>query len=306
MRAAVETEGLGLSLGGRPVLRDVTLSVRPGEVFGVLGPNGAGKTTTVRLLNGLLRPTTGHARVCGLDPAREGDAVRRRTGVLTEAPALYERLSGEANLAYFAALHDVPRADRPRRVQAALAAVGLTTRARDLAGTYSKGMQQRLAIARAILHEPELLFLDEPTAGLDPESAERVGALIDAWRAAGRTVFLATHHLGDAERQGDRFAFYAHGRLEAVGTRAELAHRAGVRAGVTLGFQGPAPALPAHPAIAAVEVQADRLAVTLSDVDAIPDVVALAIAAGGRIVRVEPREASLQELYFAIVGREGP
>jgi ABC-2 type transport system ATP-binding protein len=166
-------------------------------------------------------------------------------------------------------------------------------------------MQQRLAIARAILHEPELLFLDEPTAGLDPESAERVGRLIEAWRAAGRTVFLATHHLGDAERQCDRFAFYAQGRLEAHGTRAELAHRAGVRAGVTLTFAGSPPELPPHAAITAIERQADRLVVALAAADAIPDVVAAAVAAGGRVLRVEPREASLQELYFAIVGREG-
>ncbi|MDB5097912.1 MAG: putative transporter ATP-binding protein [Cyanobacteria bacterium RYN_339] len=302
---AVEMENLGLTLGGRPIVAGVTLRVRPGEVFGVLGPNGAGKTTTVRLLNGLLRPTSGHARVCGLDPATQGDAVRRRTGVLTEAPALYERLTGAQNLAYFAALHAIPRADRPRMVKVALSAVGLTPRGDDPAGTYSKGMQQRLAIARAILHEPEVLFLDEPTAGLDPESAERVGTLIDTWRAAGRTVFLATHHLGDAERQCDRFAFYAHGRLEAHGTKAELAHRAGVTAGVTLGFQGAVPELPAHPAVTGVERRDGELVVALAASDAIPDVVALAVAAGGRILRVEPRAASLQDLYFAIVGREG-
>jgi ABC-2 type transport system ATP-binding protein len=303
VECAIETNGLGLTLNGRSILEGVNLGVRRGEVFGVLGPNGAGKTTTVRLLNGLLKPTSGTARVWGLNPATEGDAVRKRSGVLTENPALYERMTARANLAFFSALHDIPVNRQRATIDRALTAVGLAGRADDRAGTFSKGMQQRLAIARAILHEPELLFLDEPTAGLDPESAERVTTLVAHWRAAGRTVFLATHHLGDAEKQCDRFAFFAGGRVVAAGTKAELALLAGARPRLILAFANPAPELPAMPEIEALETRPDGWLVTLKDASVTPRVVEAALAAGGQIMRVEPQTATLEDLYFALVGR---
>jgi ABC-2 type transport system ATP-binding protein len=303
---AIETNLLGLTIQGRTILDSVSLTVRRGEVFGVLGPNGAGKTTTVRLLNGLLKPTLGSARVWGLDPTTQGDAVRRRSGVLTEAPALYERLTARENLEFFCAMHDLPVSHRTAAVERALQAVGLSSRSDDRVGHFSKGMQQRLAIARAIVHEPDLLFLDEPTAGLDPESAQRVTALVEHWRGAGRTIFLATHHLGDAERQCDRFAFYANGRVVATGTKWELALMAGAQSRLLLTFAGPPPTLPPLAAIKALETTSNGLLVTLEDATGTPSVVEAAVAAGGRVTRVEPLEASLEDLYFALVGRSEP
>src|SRR5262249_20407472 len=195
-----------------------------GEVFGVLGPNGAGKTTMVRLLNGVLAPSVGTCRVLGFDPATQGSEVRRRTGVLTESPALYERMTARENLRFFGTMYAVPDEKLSLRAATMLDAFGLAERADDKVGGFSKGMKQRLALARALLHEPEMLFLDEPTAALDPEAARRVTELIMEFsHQAGRTVFLCTHYLPEAQRLCDRVAVLNHGRLIALGTLAELA-----------------------------------------------------------------------------------
>ena len=201
----------------------LSLEVHAGEVFGLLGHNGAGKTTTVRLLNGVLTPYGGKARVLGLDPVKDGLALRHRTGVLTEDPALDERLTARENFSYYADLYGVPRSRVPERVEELLREFGLADRADEPVGGYSKGMKQRLALARALLHEPELLFLDEPTAGLDPVAAREVHGLIrELSRVKGRTVVLCTHNLIEAQRLCHRVAVLERGTLMALGTPEEL------------------------------------------------------------------------------------
>jgi ABC-2 type transport system ATP-binding protein len=201
----------------------MTYQVHEGEVFGLLGPNGAGKTTTVRLLNGVLTPTGGHVRVLGLDPTSQSSALRRRTGVLTENPSFYERLTVRENLTTHGRLYGVPETQLRQRVDELLETFGLWDRASDKIDGFSKGMKQRLALARAVLHDPELLFLDEPTSGLDPEAARQMTQLIaQLSHREGRTVFLCTHNLDEAQRLCDRVAVMNQGRLLAVGSPAEV------------------------------------------------------------------------------------
>ncbi|MNS32333.1 Daunorubicin/doxorubicin resistance ATP-binding protein DrrA [compost metagenome] len=301
---AIQADDLALSFGPLQALDGISLSVRPGEVFGVLGPNGAGKTTTVRVLNGLIKPDRGHTRVWGLDSLTQGDAVRRHTGVLTESPSLYEAMTGRANLRFFGTLHGLSGARLDERVTAALEAVGLVERAHDKAGTYSKGMKQRLAIARAILHDPPVLFLDEPTSGLDPESANQVNALIRRLAEAGRTVYLCTHLLNEAERLCRRFALFHRGRVLATGTKADLEAQVGSQAGVRLVFAGSAPALQALPGERDRTLDGEALTLRLDAPERIPEVVAAVVAAGGRLMQVEPLTATLEELYFALMRRQ--
>lgn len=300
---AIEARGLVRRFGEREALADVSFEVVAGEVFGVLGPNGAGKTTTVRVLNGMIAPHAGESRVCGLDPRVDGDAVRARTGVLTEQPAIYEPLTGRANLAFFGKLRGFSGHDLDRAVDAALGAVGLLDRADTVASTYSKGMKQRLAIARAVMHRPEVLFLDEPTTGLDPVAAEQIAGLVRAAASEGRAVYLCTHLLNEAERLCRRYALFDRGRVLACGTKAELAARVGLRAGVTLGFAGPPPNFPALPGELGRDLAGERLRLRLDASDRVPDVVAAVVAAGGRLMAVEPDEATLEELYFALMAQ---
>ncbi|MDQ2691235.1 MAG: ABC transporter ATP-binding protein, partial [Chloroflexota bacterium] len=192
--AVIQTSSLSRRFGEKNAVDQLTLEVHPGEIFGFLGHNGAGKTTTVRLLNGVLEPSDGKATVLGLDPQTEGPALRARTGVLTETPSLDERLTAQENLSIYADLYGVPRGDVAERVKALLVDFELLERAHDKVGGYSKGMKQRLALARALLHRPEVLFLDEPTAALDPVAARHVHRLVENLaRREGSTVFLCTH-----------------------------------------------------------------------------------------------------------------
>jgi len=175
----IQISAISRRFGEKNAVDHLTLDVQAGEIFGFLGHNGAGKTTTVRLLNGVLEPISGNARVLGLDPQTEGPALRARTGVLTETPSLDERLTARDNLSFYADLYNVPRADVPGRVNSLLTEFELADRAGEKVGGYSKGMKQRLALARALLHKPEVLFLDEPTAALDPVAARHVHALVE-------------------------------------------------------------------------------------------------------------------------------
>ena len=304
--SAIVTNGLCRHFGDTVAVDDLTLEVYAGEVFGFLGHNGAGKTTTVRLLNGVLTPSGGTARVLGLDPVRDGPALRRRTGVLTETPSLDERLTARENLAIYADLYGVPVAEIARRVETLLVTFELADRADELVGGYSRGMKQRLALARALLHEPEVLFLDEPTAGLDPVATRRVHQLIARLsREGGRTVFLCTHNLAEAQKLCDRVAVLEHGRLVAVGTPTELAHRLwrGLRLEVELAPDGAPAAVEAMRAVSGVEEvewDADIVLVRVADREVVPGLVATAVAAGGRVYRVVPREPTLEDVYFAL------
>jgi ABC-2 type transport system ATP-binding protein len=204
---AIRTERLGRRFGELWALRDVDLELAPGEVFGLLGPNGAGKTTAVRLLTSLIAPTEGRAWIDGYEVTADADEVRARIGILTETPGLYDRLTATQNLDFFARLHGLDPTTRAERIERFLRLFELWDRRDDLTGGFSKGMKQKLAIARALIHEPSVVFLDEPTAALDPEAAFVVREAIASLRGAGRTIVLCTHNLDEAERLCDRIAF---------------------------------------------------------------------------------------------------
>jgi ABC-2 type transport system ATP-binding protein len=207
-------------------LRGISFEVERGELFGLLGPNGAGKTTTIKILTTLLLPTAGSARVLGFDPAREPGKVRPRIGhVFGGDRGMYDRLSALDNLRYFADLYRVPVREKRTRIAELLELVGLTGRERERVETYSRGMRQRLHIARGLLHDPEILFLDEPTIGLDPLGAREVRETVAALRTQGKTILLTTHYMYEADELCQRIAVIAEGKLAAAGTPQELKAR---------------------------------------------------------------------------------
>jgi ABC-2 type transport system ATP-binding protein len=301
----IVTHGLTRRFADTLAVDDLTLDVYPGEVFGFLGHNGAGKTTTVRLLNGVLTPSAGQARILGLDPMADGPALRRQTGVLTETPSLDERLTARVNLSLYADLYGVPKAEVKHRVDALLAAFDLTERADDKVGEYSKGMRQRLALARTVVHEPTLLFLDEPTAALDPVAARQVHEMILRTAREGRTVFINTHNLVEAQRLCDRVGVMEHGRLVVLGAPHELARRL-VR-NLSIEFElapdSVVPALQALQALPGLTSASQRngvIVVSGAEREAIPDLISALVDAGVRIYQVTPQEPTLEDVYFAL------
>jgi ABC-2 type transport system ATP-binding protein len=310
VNAVIEVNSLVRTFGRNHAVDGLTFHVEQGEVFGLLGPNGAGKTTTVRLLNGILPPSEGTARVFGFDPATHGEDVRRRTGVLTETPALYERLSARENLEFFAALQGIPESDMNRRVDEMLGFFELSSRAQDKVETFSKGMKQRLALARALIHKPPLLFLDEPTSGLDPEAAQQVNGLIASLRRAnGQTVVLATHNLFEAQRLCDRVAIMNKGRILALGSLKELARKLWPVTWVDITFHvkplgDAAGSLKALRGVIQASAEDDALAVQVENEDAIPEVIRHLVNGGESILRVNPRDYTLEDIYFALQAGE--
>lgn len=291
---------------------NLTLEVRAGEIFGFLGHNGAGKTTTVRLLNGILEPTSGSMSVLGLNPQVDGPELRARTGVLTETPSLDERLTAWDNLSIYADLYGVPRQAARSRVQELLAEFELVDRAKERVSGYSKGMKQRLALARALLHRPELLFLDEPTSGLDPLAARHVHDLVERLaRRQGCTVFLCTHNLLEAQKLCDRVAVLEHGRLVALGTPTELTRQYVRRLdvemeigegqvetalGVLRGLPGLVLGEPAR--------ANGALFLTINNRESIPDVLASLVQNRVRVYRIAAQDANLEQVYFALHGEK--
>jgi ABC-2 type transport system ATP-binding protein len=235
--AALSTQGLSKRFGSRPAVRDLDLEVRRGEVFGFLGPNGAGKTTTIRMALGLIRPTSGWVEVLGRNVLEHRAEVLPRVGALVETPALYPYLSGRDNLRAFAhLLGGVPNA----RLDEVLELVGLADRQRDRVRAYSMGMRQRLAVAVALLNDPELLMLDEPANGLDPAGIVEMRDMLRALAAAGKTVFVSSHVLAEVQQICDRVAIIDQGRLVREATVADLVASHGE---FVLGLEDPAPAL---------------------------------------------------------------
>ncbi len=303
--SVIDVSNLHRTFGAIRAVDGLTFDIRPGEVFGLLGPNGAGKTTTVRLLNGILPPSGGFVRVLGMDPAQQGGQVRRKTGVLTENPTLYERLSARQNLTFYGTLSEIPEARLGGRVEEMLGFFGLEGRAGDRVETYSKGMKQRLALARALLHQPPLLFLDEPTSGLDPEAAQQVNALIEFLSHKGQTIVLCTHNLTEAERLCDRVAVMNAGRCLALGNPADISRRLWPGTWLDVVFwQAPSPAqlelARNFPAVEQVDLGPELLSVRLQSKEAIPTFVRQLVEAGASILSVNPRSHSLEEVYFAI------
>ena len=221
----IETVGLGKRFGDKAAVHDLNLRVEAGEVMGFLGPNGSGKTTTIRLLMGLLRPSAGRAAILGRDCHADAVALKRDVGYLPDEPFLYSYLSGVETLEMVAGLHGFARAEARRRAAAITERLGLAESARAYTVTYSLGMKKRLALALALIHDPQVLILDEPTNGLDPAGAKQMRETITELAARGRTIFLSTHLLDAAERLCHRVAIIQRGKLQAVGTPDELRAR---------------------------------------------------------------------------------
>ncbi|RAK62771.1 ABC transporter ATP-binding protein [Phenylobacterium kunshanense] len=233
MTLAIDVRGLNKSFGDKHVVNDVSIQVEEGRICGFLGPNGSGKTTTLRMLCGLLTPDSGEGRALGFDIIHEADAVKLRTGYMTQRFSLYEDLTIVENLQFTARVYGLDR--RRERVDAALERLGLSSRRHQLAGTLSGGWKQRLALAAATLHEPRLLLLDEPTAGVDPKARRTFWDEIHALAADGLTVLVSTHYMDEAERCHE-IAYISYGRLMARGTAAEVIAASGL---VTLHGEGP-------------------------------------------------------------------
>ncbi len=299
----IKTQRLTKRFGDNTAVDSLTLEIARGEVFGFLGPNGAGKTTTVRMLSCLIGPTDGMALVNGYDIVREPMQVRASVGVLTESPGMYNRLSAERNLTIYARLYDVD--DPARQVEKYLSMLGLWERRQEPVGAFSKGMKQKLAIARALIHEPQTLFLDEPTAGLDPAAAKMVRDFIEELKTEGRTIFLTTHNLDEAERLCDRIAVMR-SRLIAVDTPDAL--RIGlfgqhVRVQIANLSEAHRIAAAALPSVKEVRVQNDALLVSLDHPDRDnPALINALVSAGAQIQYVQPSDASLEDVYLQLVG----
>jgi ABC-2 type transport system ATP-binding protein len=298
----IVAKGLTKRFGDVLAVDGLDMDVRPGEIFGFLGPNGAGKTTTIRMLSALISPTSGTAKVAGYEVGREDNEIRRSSGILTESPGLYDRLSAERNLSFFAELHDVE--DVAGQVERYLRLLGLWDRRGDMAATFSKGMRQKLAIARAMLHEPKVLFLDEPTAGLDPEMARLVREFINELKDKGRTIFLCTHNLNEADRLCDRIAV-VNTRLLALDTpealRAKLYDRVVV---IHLSAASPVfeKVLIEQPFVRSVEIKDNKLVVGLDDPERDnPELIRALVDAGADIQFVGELRRSLEEIYLRLV-----
>jgi len=222
----IETVDLSRKFNGNMAVENLSLKVEQGEVFGLLGPNGAGKTTTIRMLSCLIKQTSGTAYVNGFEINKENDSpkIRAMVGLLPESPGLYESLSAHKNLDFFAQLYGIPKDKRTARIEELLKMLEIWDRREDPIATYSKGMKQKIAIARAFVHNPQVVFLDEPTAGLDPAAAHTVREFLIALKKEGRTIFINSHHLDEVERLCDRIAVMNKTAL-AVGSPRELTRR---------------------------------------------------------------------------------
>jgi ABC-2 type transport system ATP-binding protein len=290
-------------------VRGVSFAVERGELFGLLGPNGAGKTTTIKILVTLLLPTSGTARVLGYDVVRDVREVRRRVGfVLGGERGLYERLSGLDNLRYFAELYGVPPRDQRRRIGELLELVGLAGREQERVEGYSRGMRQRLHIARGLVHDPEVLFLDEPTLGLDPVGARELRQTVAGLAAAGKTLLLTTHYMFEADALCDRIAVISRGRIVAEGTPRELKDR--VREGRVVEIEvfgvgdealAALRAVPGVRSVAVEEREQTQALVVQTEPGAEVTPLLLARLDGAAVGRISYREPTLEDAYVALV-----
>jgi ABC-2 type transport system ATP-binding protein len=304
MKNAIETRELTRTFGKRVAVDKLTISIPEGSVFGFLGPNGAGKTTTVRILTALIAPTGGEAWVNGHIVGAEDGDIRRSVGILTENPGLYERLTAIQNLVFFAGLYEVPEARATEQADRYLRMLDLYERRDDKVGGFSKGMKQKLALARSFIHEPRVVFLDEPTAGLDPEASKTVREFVKELRTEGRTIFLTTHNLPEADELCDLIAVFRT-RLLQLGTPMSL--RASLFGSGTIVSIAEEPMrwvdmAKALPFVQDVSTNNGTLLVRMPDPDADnPALIAALVEAGAPIRYVEPMRHSLQDVYLQLI-----
>jgi ABC-2 type transport system ATP-binding protein len=296
----IHAEELTRSFDGRIAVDQLSFEVATGQLFALLGPNGAGKTTTVRLLLGLIGPTAGTATVAGHSiTVGDRSSLRQSCGLLTEAPGFYDRLSAWDNLLFFGALYGIPSDTLQQRCTHFLTEFGLFDRRNDLIATFSKGMKQKLAIVRALFHEPDVLFMDEPTAGLDPAAARDIRELIRGLKQQGRTILLCTHNLDEAERLADVVGIMRQ-RLLVCAPLDQLRRANGkIRIETMETDDATQSALRQVPAIHSVSRTEQSYEITTHDAPAVtPDVVALLVQRGARIVNVDSGSESLEAIYL--------
>lgn len=303
----ITTENLTKQFKTTLAVDSLSLHVAQGEVFGFLGPNGAGKTTTVRMLSALIAPTQGTARVAGFDVQQHAMDVRRTVGILTETPGMYEGLSARRNLQIYARLYEVRNVDG--QIEKYLRMLGLWDRRDDAVGTFSKGMRQKLAIARALLHEPKVVFLDEPTSGLDPEAARLVRDFVSELRKQGRTIFICTHNLDEADRLCDRVGVFR-ARLLVVDTPQNLRTSVfGRRVVFHLAQADEAlrAQIAALPFVTEAQRVENKLVLTLNNPEGHnPEVVRLLVGLGAQIQFVGELRRSLEDVYLQLMQQTPP
>lgn len=302
MKNMITTKNLSKKFGDNLAVDKLSISIPPGEVFGLLGPNGAGKTTTIRILSALIRQTQGEAFVAGYKIGENDYEIRKNVGILTESPGLYDRLSAERNLAFFAKLYEVDNISA--QVERYLRMLGLWGRRLEQVGTFSKGMRQKLAIARALLHEPKVLFLDEPTSGLDPEAARLVREFITELRQEGRTIVICTHNLDEADRLCDRIAVF-NARLLALDTPKNLRNQLYGRTVVfhlASADEKYVKKISAHEFVRSVQIMENKLVVNLDDPEAQnPALIRELVALGAEIRFVGELRHSLEDVYLRLI-----
>lgn len=305
---AIRTENLSRDFGKLRALDNLSIEVPAGQIFGFLGPNGAGKTTTIRLLLGLIAPSQGQANVLGFDVRTQAGEIRQVTGALLEHHGLYERLSAEDNLEFYGRVWRIPSAERTKRIQALLQSLGLEARRKEIVAEWSRGMKQKLAVARTLLHRPRLVFLDEPTAGLDPVAA---AALRDDLAALaekeGVTVFLTTHNLVEAEKLCHQVGVIRQGRLVAIGAPDTL-RRNGVSNRVMITGQGFTESilsdLRRRPEVVDLNMKNNQLEIGLAGETHVAPLVSLLVHSGIEVEEVIKAKASLEEVFLTLMEEE--
>ena len=305
----IEAHALTRRFGAFVAVEGVSLRVPGGAILALLGPNGAGKTTTVRMLAGLIAPSEGEATVAGCDVRRDPAGVRARVGLVTDAPGLYEQMTAPAYLDFFGGVYGLPTAARRKRIDELLSFFELAGHRRERMAGFSKGMKQKVALARALLHEPSVLFLDEPTSGLDPLAARAVRELIRDLKGSNRSIVLCTHDLDEAERLADEVAIMQHGRIVASDTPAALRDGFSPDTIVRIALAAPCPTAGAILTGLGLAPLAppDSLGIeyrTPCPQEINPTVVARLVAANARIVAVNCETHTLEEVYATAIGRD--
>jgi len=305
---AIQTNQLSRSFGTLKAVDRLTLDVPRGTVFGFLGPNGSGKTTTIRLLLGLLDADEGHAQVLGFDIRKQADEVRARSGALLEHHGLYERLSAADNLDYYGRIWHMPKVEREARIRELLEPLGLYERRNEPIGRWSRGMKQKLAVARTLMHHPKLVFLDEPTAGLDPVASAALREDLEMLaEQEGVTIFLTTHNLAEAEKLCAQVGVINHGQLLALGSPADLRSRTSApRLYVTgRGFSTQVmDGLRTNVLVSGVQQRNGKLVMDLNDMTRSHEIVAQLVGAGVQIDEVRKEKADLEDVFLRLVEEE--
>jgi ABC-2 type transport system ATP-binding protein len=306
MSDAITLENVSKKLGGRQVLNSVNFSIQTGDIFGYLGPNGAGKTTTIRIILGLMTPTHGKVSVLGKDVSIDGN--RGRVGFVLETDGLYDYMTAYENLVFYSNLYGVSQFSG--KIQNTLNLVRLADRAKDKVSSYSKGMRQRLALARAMVHDPDILILDEPTAGVDPTGQIEVRQIILDLAARGKTIFFSSHNLDEVQRICNRIALINRGLIKLYGETEKLQRQmSNSEVIIETSVAIPDSLLVELHSVAGLNIQKTQekaIILTTTEEMRVPDVVAILVQKGVRIEQVKRREASVEEIYTSILKEVEP